>query len=276
MSHAGHACPKKAAGTTRPPWIHSLRHPSRPGVLVAAGGRKRPDHHADRILQGTPRTLSRHFTHCSACLSHPPRGGRAAGQYAYTFSPQRPAAKPAPRGQARLWGMIATHTQRHGTQHYATRTQLDAHSPNATQRERSRKATQHRRNRTQHRDATQLERRTRIRNGTRQLSNARNNRGGETRDRATQHTVAARYCGQLRNRLTPNHKLELTMEGHSNPPDVLFAFPVLNSRAKATQRRNMGNYKKMTLDCAFRDSGDCFAPSRVAEHASNNEGISEA
>ena len=253
MSHAGHACPKKAAGTTRPPSIHSLRHPSRPGVWLL------PADASDLITTPTASCKGRHELSLDTSLtaapasSHPPRGGRAAGQYAYSFSPQRPAAKPVPRGQARLWGVIATHTQRHGTQHHSTRTQLDAHSPNATHSHRTlTQTTQHRRNRTQHRDATQLEHRTRIRNGTRQLSNARNNRGGETRDRATQHIVAARYCGQLRKRLTPNHKLELTMEGHSNPPDVLFAFPVLNSRAKATQRRNMGNYKKMTLDCAFR------------------------
>ena len=226
MSHAGHACPKKAAGTTRPPSTHSLRHPSRPGVWLL------PADASDLITTPTASCKGRHELSLDTSLtaapasSHPPRGGRAAGQYAYSISPQRPAAKPVPRGQARLWGVIATHTQRHGTQHHSTRTQ--------------------------HRDATQLERRTRIRNGTRQLSNARNNRDGETRDRATQRTVAARYCGQLRKRLTPNHKLELTMEGHSNPPDVLFAFPVLNSRAKATQRRNMGNYKKMTLDCAFQ------------------------
>lgn len=117
-------------------------------------------------------------------------------------------------------------------------------------------STQHERNRTQHRDATQpgtqLEGRTQIRDGTPHLSNARNTRGGGTRDRGTQHAVAARYCGQLRKRLTPNHKLEATMEGHSNPPDVLFAFRVLNSRAKATQRRNIGDYKKTTLDCGFQ------------------------
>ena len=45
--------------------------------LVAAGGRKRPDHRADCFLQGTPRTLSRHFTHCSTCLV-PPAARRAS------------------------------------------------------------------------------------------------------------------------------------------------------------------------------------------------------
>ncbi len=77
MSHAGHACPKKAAGTTRPPSNSLLAAPFSTRGLVAAGGRKRPDHHADRILQGTPRTLSRHFTHCSTCLV-PPAARRAS------------------------------------------------------------------------------------------------------------------------------------------------------------------------------------------------------
>ena len=132
MSHAGHACPKKAAGTTRPPSTHSLRHPSRPGVWLL------PADASDLITTPTASCKGRHELSLDTSLtaapasSHPPRGGRAAGQYAYSFSPQRPAAKPVPRGQAQLWGVIATHTQRHGTQHHSTRTQLDAHSPNAT------------------------------------------------------------------------------------------------------------------------------------------------
>jgi hypothetical protein len=58
----------------------------------------------------------------AAALAGPPRGRRAAGQYAHRSSPQRPAAKLAPRGQARLWGTIATSTQRNATRHHATRT----------------------------------------------------------------------------------------------------------------------------------------------------------
>lgn len=140
MSHAGHACPKKAAGTTRPPSTHSLRHPSRPGVWLL------PADASDLITTPTASCKGRHELSLDTSLtaapasSHPPRGGRAAGQYAYSISPQRPAAKPVPRGQAQLWGVIATHTQRHGTQHHSTRTQLDAHSPNATH---SHDATQH-------------------------------------------------------------------------------------------------------------------------------------
>src|SRR6187200_3259370 len=157
MSHAGHACPKKAAGTTRPPSIHSLRHPSRPGVWLL------PADASDLITTPTASCKGRHELSLDTSLtaapasSHPPRGGRAAGQYAYSFSPQRPAAKPVPRGEARLWGVIATHTQR------TQRTRTTQRNTTLTQ------PTQHRRNRTQHRDATQLERRTRIRNGTRQL-----------------------------------------------------------------------------------------------------------
>jgi hypothetical protein len=140
MSHAGHACPKKAAGTTRPPSVHSLRHPSRPGVWLL------PADASDLITTPTASCKGRHELSLDTSLtaapasSHPPRGGRAAGQYAYSLSPQRPAAKPVPRGQARLWGVIATHTRHHATQHHSTRTQLDAHSPNATH---SHDATQH-------------------------------------------------------------------------------------------------------------------------------------
>lgn len=136
-------------------------------------------------------------------------------------------------------------------------------------------ATQHGRNRTNSRDGTRRGGRTRIRDGPAERSNAGDICGGETQDRATQHIGAAPSCGQRRKRLTHHHKLELTMEGHRNPPDVLFAFPVLNSRAKATQRRKVGEYKKAVLDCDPVDSSGWFAARRLAQIKMQNTGISK-
>ena len=114
-----------AAGTTRPPVAYSLRRFSRLGAWYTLGGRgcERTHHRTDRITQRQPRTLFRHYsTHCSCCLGRP--AARRASRWAIRIlsSPQRPAAKLAPRGQARLWGTIATPTQRNATLRYATGT----------------------------------------------------------------------------------------------------------------------------------------------------------
>src|SRR5262245_20244277 len=61
-----------------------------------------------------------------------PRDGRAAGRYAHWSSPQRPAAKLAPRGQALLLGKIATPTQHNATLGYATETRWKAWGRHAT------------------------------------------------------------------------------------------------------------------------------------------------
>ena len=107
--------------------------------LVAAGGRKRPDHHADRILQGTPRTLSRHFTHCSTCLV-PPAARRASRRAIRVLN-----FAAAARRQTCTAGASSTlggDCNAHATPRYATPLNADATGRSLTERnatQRSRK-----------------------------------------------------------------------------------------------------------------------------------------
>jgi hypothetical protein len=154
MSHARCACPRGGRNDTTARG-YSLRRFSRlgAGTFSAVVG-------VSALI--TAPTASRNASHelsfgtrliAVAALAGPPRGARAAGRYAHRSWPQRPAAKLAPRGQARLWGTIATPTQRnatlrHDTQTrwkvwercYATGTQLDAKAGYAHQQRHSREA----------------------------------------------------------------------------------------------------------------------------------------
>jgi hypothetical protein len=98
---------------------------------------------------------------------------------------------------------------------------------------------------------TQLDWGTRIREDAGVLSNARNNHSGETRNAGCGIDHAVVNCGKPRKRLTGKPKLTRTLEGHLTPLDVLFAFPLLDRRRKATRRHKLGDYKKMLLDCGF-------------------------
>jgi hypothetical protein len=133
MSHARRACPRggrnEEAARTHSLLRFSRLGPSRP---VMAGGA--------RALNTAP-TTSRNASHehsfdagltAAAALAGPPRGGRTARRYAHSCLPQRPAAKLAPRGQARLWGTIATLTQQNATRRHATGTQPKDWGRNAT------------------------------------------------------------------------------------------------------------------------------------------------
>jgi hypothetical protein len=123
MSHARCACPRGGRNDTTARG-YSLRRFSRlgAGTFSAVAGAS--------VLITAP-TASRNASHelsfdtrliAVAALAGPSRGARAAGRYAYWTWPQRPAAKLAPRGQARLWGTIATPTQRNATLRHATGT----------------------------------------------------------------------------------------------------------------------------------------------------------
>jgi hypothetical protein len=123
-----------AAGTTTAARGYSLRRFSRLGLswpLAVVG--------ASALI--TAPTASRNANHelsldtgliAAAALACPPRDGRAAGRYRRTSSPQRLAAKLAPRGQARLWGTIATPTQRYATARHITRTRWKVRGRTAT------------------------------------------------------------------------------------------------------------------------------------------------
>src|SRR5262245_54107387 len=123
MSHARCACPRGGRNdTTARGYAYSLRRFSRLGhvsVLAVVG--------ASALI--TAPTASRNANHelsfdtrliAAAALAYPPRGARAAGRYAHRSWPQRPAAKLAPRGQAPLWGTIATPTLRNATLRHTT------------------------------------------------------------------------------------------------------------------------------------------------------------
>src|SRR5262245_41573302 len=106
---------------------HSLQRTSRlgpkpgPRVLPATGGMS--------ALTTAP-TASRKGHHelsfvtelIAAAASAGPasRGERAAGRYAYSFSPRRPVSKLAPQGRGLLWGTHATLTQQNATPRNAT------------------------------------------------------------------------------------------------------------------------------------------------------------
>ena len=139
MSHARRACPKGGRNDATTP-TQSLRRLSRLGPSTLPAGTR------ERITAPTASCNGRHELSldaltaalASACR---PRGERAAWRYAHSCLPRQPAAKLAPRGQARPWGKIATPTQRNDgarhatrTQHQATPTQRDANSLKRTQR----------------------------------------------------------------------------------------------------------------------------------------------
>ena len=110
-----------AAGTTGPPVATPCDASPDLGLLCCRRSRVRAHSSPHRPRHATPATnsLSTLQLIAAAALAGPPRGGRAAGRYAHTSSPQRLAAKLAPRGQARLWGTIATPTQRNAGECYA-------------------------------------------------------------------------------------------------------------------------------------------------------------
>ena len=143
------------------------------------------DTHTRLRCSGSPQNLHRGGKHDS--------GGRL------------PRRRNATRGNA-------TERRRNGTLDYRRR-----HNRTRTQR------LQRRRNDT-HGDAAELGDTTRIQGYARPLSNAGNTRGGETLDSGSECDHAFVSCGQARNRLTRNQNLAWTLEGHCNPPDVLFAF----------------------------------------------------
>ena len=123
-----------AAGTTRPP-VATLCDVS-PDLGPSRSRRSRVRAHSSphRPRHATPATnsLSTLDSLQHAALAGPPRDGRAAERYAHLSSPQRPAAKLAPRGQARLWERIATPTQQNATLGYATGTRWKAWGRHAT------------------------------------------------------------------------------------------------------------------------------------------------
>ena len=154
-------------------------------------------------------------------------------------------------------GRLQRQRNTNATLRHATRTQLEAFGErNATQLLRKPR-TPTRPDATQERHA--LERRTRKRNGHSSRSVTVDNRDGNAGPGTS--TPSPPLLWTTPQATDPNHKLELTMEGHSNPPDVLFAFPELDSRAKATQRRNLVDYKNISFDYGF-NSGDCFDHAR--------------
>ena len=102
-------------------------------------------------------------------------------------------------------------------------------------------------------DANSTQRRL-VRTHARHLSDARNTHGGKTLDRGIRADHGFVNCGQARNQLTRNQNCLRATHRHPTPPDVLFAFSSVNSRAEATPRRKIGDYKKTLLDCGFRVS----------------------
>ena len=132
MSHARCACPRggrndaTARGlvlaTLLPTW----------GLFIGGRGCECAHHHADRVTQRQPRTLSRHSTHCTCCL------GRPAARRARRWAIRRQVLAAAARrqtctaGASTTLGTIATPTQQNATLHHATRNRWKAWRRHAT------------------------------------------------------------------------------------------------------------------------------------------------